>query len=988
MKFDFLDFSFTFQFGLPEDAAPPPFAPPVAAFGQALAELVKGPGKPDSIPAWQSIPETAPTDAEDISHGITALLQQDEYVPYGLQEVLQPSDPGSNYLHNIAPVIFQGLAFEAGTQAGGHAIQVPPVSFVHPTADTSTGSDALASFGLLGSFDTIAVAEEPGDEPVQDGIELIVQFSAGASAADIRGAMGAVGGAPGLVLRENGGPTGEAGKLQVIKLGEGLSAERAVEILENRPGVEFAEPNFVFTVDTIDDPYFTNGSLWGMQGGDNTTVFGSHAADAWSDGNIGASTSIVGVIDTGLHYTHPDLYLNVWINQGEIPSELAADQDGDGLITFYDLNVMVGGTYVNSVNDLNGNGYIDAGDLLQDPNWANGDDEDSNGYTDDLVGWDFLDNDNNPFEAYQSRGPFGSGTSHGTHVAGTIGAIGGNGIGVVGVSQQVQIAALRFIGERGGSLADAILAIDYFTDQAIGALSAENFVATNNSWGGGGLSQALLDAITRGANEDVLFVASAGNDGLNTDQSAHYPSNYDTSVVASYDAVISVASINEAGGLSSFSNYGASTVDIGAPGEGIWSTFANGSYASASGTSMASPHVTGALALVSAAYPELTAEQLRTHLLDSAVPTGSLDGKTVTGGRLTIDAMLGLISGPAEPNEAPVALDDSDTTDEDTAVTVHVLFNDSDSDPDDVLTVMGVTQAVNGTVVINEDNTVDYTPNENFNGTDSFVYTISDGQAFDTATVTVTVNPVKDAPIVADDAFTIETGTTLSGNVFEDNGFGVDYDPDGDSINAVLGDGPSNGTVTLDSQTGEFDYTPNEGFFGTDSFTYTASDGELGSSLATVSITVNEPSLDVYGNDTLPDDLLAKGGIISGLSKDGTFNGAGTQDTLTGSDLADVFLFGDSRGVFYDDESNKPGGGDLDYALIVGFEITQDKLGLSSTGSYIATWDGADTQIYLDVWRPGSDSRDELIAIVEGVNLTLGDGLDHYRVDSDAYPIA
>jgi len=166
-------------------------------------------------------------------------------------------------------------------------------------------------------------------------------------------------------------------------------------------------------------------------------------------------------------------------------------------------------------------------------------------------------------------------------------------------------------------------------------------VATSNSWGGGGFSQGLLDAIVAGANQNILFVAAAGNggnDGVgdNNDSVASYPSNYDTTAGAGYDAVIAVAAISSTGGLASFSNYGLTTVDIGAPGVGIISTTAVNTYSSYSGTSMATPHVSGAVALYAASNPFASALQIKTAILSSAVPTASLAGKTVTGGRLNV----------------------------------------------------------------------------------------------------------------------------------------------------------------------------------------------------------------------------------------------------------------------------------------------------------------------------------------------------------------
>jgi subtilisin family serine protease len=398
------------------------------------------------------------------------------------------------------------------------------------------------------------------------------------------------------------------------------------------------------------DPKYTDGGLWGMYG-DATPIanaYGSQAGEAWAAGYTGSGKGIVGVIDTGIDYTHPDLYLNVWLNQGEISNVLRptlTDVDLDGLITFHDLNNVANAT---RVTDINLNGYIDAGDLLNDVRWENSIDENGNGYVDDLVGWDFFNNDNDPFDD----------NSHGTHVSGTIGAIGGNGSGVVGVNWAVQMVGLKFLSATGsGATSGAILAIDYFTNAATQASAGENFIATNNSWGGGGASQGLTDAVTRAAREDILFIAAAGNETTNNDVYANYPSNISTTTTAGYEAVIAVASLTASGRLSSFSNFGATTVDLAAPGSSIYSTLPGGTYGSYSGTSMATPHVTGAAALYAALHPTASAAQIQQALLASAAPTTSLTSVTASGGRLDIGTLMGLL-----PSLPPVAEDIAGTT--------------------------------------------------------------------------------------------------------------------------------------------------------------------------------------------------------------------------------------------------------------------------------------------------------------------------------------
>ena len=365
--------------------------------------------------------------------------------------------------------------------------------------------------------------------------------------------------------------------------------------LSRNPLVAFVEPNWVFTHQAVsNDPDYTNGRLWGMYSDDSpsvqgptgtTNLYGSQAEEAWGAGYTGSQTVYVGIIDEGIQFTHPDLSANVWAN-----------------------------TY--------------------DP--VDGIDNDRNGYADDTRGWDFVNGDNSIYD--------GTSDDHGTHVAGTIGAQGGNSTGVVGVNWNVTYISGKFLGSNGGTITNAIKAVDYMTDLKV--RHGLNIVATNNSWGGGGFSQGLLDAITRGAKQNILFIAAAGNGASDNDALNFYPSNYNTQMRvahptgATYDAVIAVAAITSTGSLSSFSNYGATTVDLGAPGSGIFSTVPTNGYASYSGTSMATPHVTGAAALYASANAGATAAQIKAAILNSTTATASLSGKTVTGGRLNVSALM------------------------------------------------------------------------------------------------------------------------------------------------------------------------------------------------------------------------------------------------------------------------------------------------------------------------------------------------------------
>jgi subtilisin family serine protease len=332
--------------------------------------------------------------------------------------------------------------------------------------------------------------------------------------------------------------------------------------------VEYAEPNWLYTHDAISNDP-SLGSLWGMQ-----TTWGSQAVSAWGNNHTGSDQVYIGIIDEGYMYTHADLKDNAGVN----PKEIAGNKR----------------------------------------------DDDGNGYVDDVYGWDFAGNNSSVFD--------GTADDHGTHVAGTIGAKGGNGIGVVGVCWTVKMLGAKFLGTRGGTTSNAIKAVDYFTD--LKTRAGINIVATNNSWGGGGFSQGLKDAIDRAGAKNILFIAAAGNSGTNNDASASYPSGYSSS------NIIAVASITSSGTMSSFSQYGLTTVDLGAPGSSIYSTLpgsgGTSSYGTYSGTSMATPHVTGAAALYAASNSSATASQIKSAIMNAVTQTSSLTGKCVSGGRLNV----------------------------------------------------------------------------------------------------------------------------------------------------------------------------------------------------------------------------------------------------------------------------------------------------------------------------------------------------------------
>ncbi|MFP5518483.1 MAG: S8 family peptidase [Bdellovibrionia bacterium] len=313
---------------------------------------------------------------------------------------------------------------------------------------------------------------------------------------------------------------------------------------------------------------------------------------------------VVAVLDTGVDYTHEDLVANMWRNTKEIPN--------------------------NNIDD------------------------DNNGYVDDIVGWDFVSNDNKPYDLIVEplEMLFGGGNpGHGTHCAGNVAATGDNGKGVAGVAPNVKIMALRFISEKGsGTTADAIKAIRYAVDN--GAL------ITSNSWGSEGSPNdpasenvALKEAIQYAQDKGTLFVAAAGNGrkgtGFNMDGDANpvIPASYD------FDSIISVAAIDVRDNLGTFSNFGTKLVDIGAPGVAVFSTTVDNKYsdividkfgfkATWDGTSMATPHVAGAAALYWSQHPNATWQDVKNAILSTAKKTNTLQGKVGTGGKLSVQDLI------------------------------------------------------------------------------------------------------------------------------------------------------------------------------------------------------------------------------------------------------------------------------------------------------------------------------------------------------------
>lgn len=362
-----------------------------------------------------------------------------------------------------------------------------------------------------------------------------------------------------------------------VRLADGVSVPQALAAFRSSPFVDYASPNYTLHLTrTPNDPRF--GEQWGWHNTGQST--GTPDADvdapeAW-DVATGSSNTVVAVIDTGVDYNHPDLVGNIWTNPGEV--------SGDGI------------------------------------------DNDGNGFVDDIHGYDFANNDGNPLDDH----------SHGTHVAGTIGAVGNNGLGVTGAAWNVRIMAVKFLNASGsGTTANAIRALNYAV--LMGAH------VSNNSYGGSSASDAdplFLQAIRNAAAFGHIFVAGAGNSGLDNDATAFYPASFDA------DNIISVAATDRNDQLAGFSNFGAASVDIAAPGVDILSTLPNGAYGLNSGTSMASPHVAGVVALVRSLHPDWTYRQVIDQVLGAVDFLPWLDGRVASGGRLNAARALRDTDGP------------------------------------------------------------------------------------------------------------------------------------------------------------------------------------------------------------------------------------------------------------------------------------------------------------------------------------------------------
>jgi subtilisin family serine protease/Ca2+-binding RTX toxin-like protein len=465
---------------------------------------------------------------------------------------------------------------------------------VNPTLSNSSSTMAVSpSSGIDGVNLPIAPSQQLAPYVAN---QLIVKFKEGVTAIQIEQIKND--------LRVVSTKTISLTGAQVWKFSE-ISVESALAKYSTSSLFEYIEPDYIVTAGALtpkstipNDPSFTQ--LWGLNntGQSGGTVDADiDAPEAW-DIQTGNPNLVVGVIDTGVDYNHQDLVGNIWTNPGEIA--------------------------------------------------ADGIDNDGNGYIDDVRGWDFAYNDNNPMDVY----------GHGTHVSGTIAGKGNNGIGVTGVAWNAQIMPLKFLDDSGsGSTSNAILAISYAT--------AKGVKITNNSWGGGNFSQALYDAINAAGQLGALFIAAAGNDANDNDANPSYPASYNLA------NIVSVAATNRNDQLVTLANtggwwgssYGLTSVDLGAPGSDIYSTTPGNTYSTYSGTSMATPHVSGAAALLWSQNPTWTAQQVKTALMNTGDSLASLAGKTVSGKRLNVYNALAASNLPSVTvSVSPTSVQEDGTT--------------------------------------------------------------------------------------------------------------------------------------------------------------------------------------------------------------------------------------------------------------------------------------------------------------------------------------
>lgn len=414
--------------------------------------------------------------------------------------------------------------------------------------------------------------------------ELLVSFQPGARGAEqARNALGA--------SRIKAWPEINA---EHWHLPPGLGVEQAVRLLANNPNVVFAEPNYVVrATDLPNDARLPE--QWSVH---NIALNGGvidadiDAPEAWAI-RTDASSIVVGVLDSGIDYNHPDLAANLWTNAGE----MGTDSQGRNRAT-------------------------------------NGVDDDLNGYVDDWRGWNFVSNNNDPFDD----------NSHGTHAAGILGAVGNNGIGVAGVAWSVKLMPLKHLDANGNGAISAATDAVLYAAKFVDGSGRKIVQITSHSYGSYSKSRTFESALK---NCGALVVAGAGNDAVST---LHYPAAY------ALPNIVAVAATDSADAFASFSNFG-SWVQVAAPGVNILSTLPGNAYGLKTGTSMATPHVSGVAALALAQNPGISTAGLKALILGNVDVVPGLAGKVSTSGRVNARKVLGAPELPPDNTPPPSVID-------------------------------------------------------------------------------------------------------------------------------------------------------------------------------------------------------------------------------------------------------------------------------------------------------------------------------------------
>ena len=608
---------------------------------------------------------------------------------------------------------------------------------------------ALSASGVLMEQAPIAPLQNQFADAVPG--ELLIQFRDAANNDDVRGLYRA----HGLQELERLYNSDDVAGIRRVSV-PAVAIDAVTRALQNNPHVQFVEPNFMASSFAVNDTLYN--LQWNFN---NATNGGINVEQAW-DVSTGAG-AIVAVLDTGIAYKN--------------------HQDATGT-------------------------YYQAPDLAS---------------TRFVSGYDFINNDAHANDDH----------SHGTHVAGTIAQSTNNSQGTAGVAFNATLMPVKVLGKDNfGSYSAIANGIRWAADRGAHII--------NMSLGGSTASKTLEDAVAYAYGRGVTIIAAAGNNATN---GVSYPAAYDNYVIA-----VSATRFDET--LARYSNYGSS-ISLAAPGgdlgvdqngdgfgDGILQNTFNPNTKDTSafgyyyyqGTSMAAPHVAGVAALI--VSQGITDPAEVRHILESTAKDRGPAGKDIYFGHGIVDAGAAM-EAIRNRNTAPVAVNDAASTTQGTPVTISVLANDSDANGDP-LTVVSVTDLANGTAVINNNQTITYTPNSSFSGTDTFTYTISDGRGGTaTARVSIMVSADNTAPVAIDDAASTTQGAPVTIVVLAN-----DSDANGDPLTVVSLTNPASGTAVINANQ-TITYTPNLSFSGTDSFTYAISDGRGGTATARVSIMVS-----------------------------------------------------------------------------------------------------------------------------------------------------